>query len=75
MRRIEARFVVCIDNRAYPASLERGKIYRVIADAAAARRRYLRIVDETGEDYLYAQDRFVAIRLPQAVRRALSRAS
>lgn len=75
MRRMEARFVICISNRAYPASLERGKVYRVIADAAAARRGYLRVVDESGEDYLYQQERFVSIRLPQAARRALLRAS
>lgn len=75
VRRVEARFVICIKNRAYPASLERGKIYRVISDPAAARRGYLRVVDESGEDYLYPQDRFVAIRLPQAARRALLRAS
>ena len=74
-KRAEARFVICINNRAYPASLERRKIYRVIADPAAARRGYLRVVDESGEDYLYPQDRFVPIRLPQAVRRALLRAS
>lgn len=74
-KRVEARFVLCINNRAYPASLERGKIYRVISDLAAARRVFFRVVDESGKDYLYPQDRFVAIRLPQAARRALWRAS
>ena len=74
-KRVEARFVICINNRAYPASLERGKVYRVVADNAAAKRGFLRVIDESGEDYLYPASRFVAIRLPQAVRRALSRAS
>jgi hypothetical protein len=68
-------FVICIDNRAYGASLEQGTVYRVMADAAAGRRGYLRVIDESGEDYLYPESRFAAIRLPQAVRRALSRAS
>ncbi|MGH9510353.1 MAG: hypothetical protein ACRD2M_10465 [Terriglobales bacterium] len=74
-KRAEARFVICINNRAYPASLERGKVYRVIADADASKRGYLRVIDESGEDYLYPENRFAAIRLPQSVRRALLRAS
>lgn len=47
------RFAVCLDNTGYPASLELHKIYRVLPDAQAARDGYLRIVDESGEDYLY----------------------
>src|SRR5687767_13730548 len=51
-RRPGPRFVVCINNADYPASLELHKIYRVVADTAAARSGDLRIVDESGEDYL-----------------------
>jgi len=57
-----ARFVVCVDNSSYEASLERRKIYAVIADPDAAHDGDIRIVDESGEDYLYPMDRFVASR-------------
>lgn len=63
--RTETKFVVCIENKNYPASLEFGKIYRVIADEKAARHNLIRVVDESGEDYLYAEKSFVAIELPQ----------
>ena len=68
-------FVVCICNDAYPASLERRKIYAVLRDAAAARHNLVRVVDESGEDYLYPADYFVPLRLPANVKLALSRAS
>jgi len=73
--RIGPQFAVCIENRGYPASLERHKIYRVLADQKAAARRQIRIIDESGEDYLYPRNYFVAIELPQALGRLLSRAS
>ena len=65
------QFAVCIDNRGYPASLELHKIYRVLRDAEAAADGDIRIVDESGEDYLYSADRFVEIEPPQTVRRSL----
>ena len=74
MRQRKARakqFAVCIDNRGYPASLELHKIYRVIPDAEAAADGDVRVVDESGEDYLYSADRFVEIEPPQTVRRSL----
>jgi len=58
-QRSAPKFVVCIDNSEYPASLELHKIYRVIADEAAAREGDLRIIDESGEDYLYPAEWFV----------------
>jgi hypothetical protein len=61
----ETKFVVCIENKNYPASLEFGKIYRVIADEKAAQHKMIRVIDESGEDYLYAENSFVAIELPQ----------
>ena len=61
----ETKFVVCIENKNYPASLEFGKIYRVIADEKAARHKMIRVIDESGEDYLYSENSFVAIELPQ----------
>ena len=60
-------FAVCVDNSGYPASLELYKIYRVLPDDDAAADGDLRVIDESGEDYLYPADRFVLIDLPQAV--------
>ena len=65
------RFVVCIDNSDYEASLELHKIYPVVPDPEAAQDRDLRIIDESGEDYLYAASRFVAIEVPKALERAM----
>ena len=67
------RFVVCIDNSAYSASLELHKIYRALADDSAAADGDLRVVDESGEDYLYPEEWFVAIELPRRVRASLLR--
>lgn len=60
------QFAFCVRNDGYPASLEPCKVYRVVADAAAAAHQLMRVIDESGEDYLYPQDRFVAIDLPRA---------
>ena len=64
-------FVVCISNEGYPASLESGKIYEVIPDAQAESRHYLRVMDESGEDYLYPEKLFLAVPLPANVCAAL----
>jgi hypothetical protein len=69
------RFVVCVDNQGYEASLERNKIYRVLPDRDAQNDGDLRVVDESGEDYLYSADRFVAIAVPAAVKASLLKAS
>ncbi len=65
------RFAVCVDNDGYPASLELHKIYRVLPDEVAQADGDLRIVDESGEDYLYPAERFVPLELPQAVEKSL----
>ena len=70
-RKQPARFAVCIKNRGYEASLEVGKLYRVIPDPEAQGHGYLRIVDESGEDYGYAADRFFSIEVPKPLVRAL----
>ena len=70
-----ARFVVCLDNEGYRASLEVGKLYRLIPDDEAAAHGYVRVVDESGEDYAFAASRFHPVELPQAVERALLSAS
>jgi hypothetical protein len=71
---MKTRFVVCVDNYEYPASLEVHKIYRVIPDKDAERDGDLRIVDESGEDYLYPGRYFVAIDVPKKTERALMEA-
>ena len=61
------RFVVCVLNKGYAASLEVRKLYEVIPDADAESHRHLRVVDESGEDYLFPQEYFRAIELPPDV--------
>lgn len=58
-------------NDGYDVSLERRKLYVSIADSAAEKHGQVRVVDESGEDYLYPQEFFVAVELPQAIRRAV----
>lgn len=65
------QLVVCIDNDGYPASLEKRKIYVVMADRAAEKHGLVRIVDESGDDYLCPKSFFRTIALPQAVRKAV----
>jgi len=65
------QLVVCIDNDGYAASLEKRKIYVALPDADAEKHGLLRIVDESGEDYLFPKTFFRAIDLPQGVRKAV----
>jgi hypothetical protein len=66
----QPRFAVCIDNSAYPDDLTVRTIYQVLPDESAARSNCMRIVDETGEDYLYPADLFVFIDLPLEAQKA-----
>ena len=68
-------FVVCINNQDYPASLELHKIYRVVPDEDAAADGDVRIIDESGDDYLYPAFYFAPIEVPQRVEESLLRAS
>ena len=72
-RRSIIRFVVCIENSTYPASLELHKIYRVLPDKDAAEDGDLRVIDESGEDYLYPAEWFSAIDPPRQLRASLLR--
>ena len=65
--------MICVDNSGYPASLELHKIYTVLPDERAAEDDYLRVIDESGEDYLYAAKRFVPVNLPEQVKRSIVR--
>jgi len=69
------QLVVCIKNDGYLASLERRKIYVAIKDAEAEEHGLLRVVDESGDDYLYPKQLFRAIALPQAVKKAVLNAA
>ena len=65
------RFVVCIDNRDYEASLIPRKLYEVIPDDQAEQDDFVRVIDESGEDYLYHKNHFVFVELPEEVERVL----
>lgn len=69
------KFAVCINNADYPASLELHKIYRVLPDEDAAMDGDIRVIDESGEDYLYPAEYFVLVELPQAVEKSLLQAA
>jgi hypothetical protein len=75
MARAEKKLVICIDNAGYEVSLERRKIYVAIADARADKLGLLRVIDESGEDYLYPKESFVTAPLPQSIRRAVMQAA
>jgi hypothetical protein len=65
------QFALCLDNEEYPASLEVGKLYRVIPDDEAAAHGYIRIIDESGEDYAFTTSRFHVVQLPITIEKAL----
>lgn len=70
-----AQFAICISNNGVPASLELRKIYCVVADPDAASQGLVRVIDESGEDYLYPDKFFVPIEVPKAAVRAFSKRS
>jgi hypothetical protein len=74
VKRVEPQFVVCVNNRKYRVSLELRKLYRVIPDPTAARHGQLRVIDESGEDYLYPMGNFVTVDLPPSAEKAVLRA-
>lgn len=71
MRRVTRQFVLCLENRGNEASLIRGKVYRILPDAQAAKDDLIRVIDESGEDYLFAKKQFAFVNLPQAVKRRM----
>ena len=66
------QFVVCLKNEGYEVSLERRKIYQVLPDAQAAKHRQVRVIDESGEDYLYPSPWFLPVQLAPNVEEALA---
>jgi hypothetical protein len=70
---LKARFAICVDNSECPASLELHKLYRVILDEDANKDGDLRIIDESGEDYLYPAEYFLLIDIPRRTAQSLNK--
>ena len=68
------QFFICIENAGYTASLEMRKVYQALPDPVATSRGFVRVVDESGEDYLYPAEYFVAVELPQSAARVFATA-
>ena len=68
-------FAICVQNQDYEVSLERRKLYLVLPDAVAEEHDQIRIVDESGEDYLYPKDYFVVVDLPEVIERKVLNAA
>lgn len=66
-------FAVCVRNDDYPASLELRKLYRVLEDAFATEHGLIRVIDESGEDYLYPGEFFVRVALPSSIEKTLAK--
>ena len=71
MKRHTTRFALCLDNSRTEASLILGKVYRLLPDPVAAKDGLIRVIDESGEDYLFSKSQFEVVEFPQAVRRRL----
>jgi len=65
---MKRQFMICVENRSYEASLEIRKIYEVIPDKKAEQHHQFRVIDESGEDYLFPEDYFAPVRLPSATK-------
>ena len=70
-----SKFVICIENSDYPASLEKRKIYGVVPDRDADNIEHIRVIDESGDDYLYPASLFIDARLPKPVESPLTNAA
>jgi hypothetical protein len=69
--RLPKQFVVCIQNEGYPASLEKRKIYVALRDPTAEKHGQLRVIDESGDDYLFPKGFFRSIALPDSIKKAV----
>jgi hypothetical protein len=70
-----SRLVICIDNKGYKASLEKRKIYVALSDATAHKHGQVRVIDESGEDYLFPKSLFLPITVPTSLRKAILKAA
>ncbi len=71
----QPRFVICVDNSNYPVSLERRKLYEVMPDSDAEKTEHIRVVDESGEDYLYPASCFIDADLSEETQAAVVKAA
>ena len=69
------RLLICVENKGYVASLEKRKIYMSLSDPVAAKHGHVRVIDESGEDYLYPKQFFMPVTLPHSVRKAVLKAA
>lgn len=74
-KRAASRFLICVDNKGYTVSLEKRKIYVALSDTMALKHGQVRVVDESGEDYLYPKSLFLPITVPQSLRKAILKAA
>ncbi len=72
---MQPTFVICVNREGYEASLEIRKVYRAVPDDTASRRSMTRVIDESGEDYLYPSSFFVPIEVPDEAQEAFAAAS
>lgn len=70
-----ARFPICVENKGYRASLEKRKIYVAIPDSVALKHGQVRVIDESGDDYLYPKSLFLPITVPASLRKAILKAA
>ena len=70
-----SRLVVCVDNKGYKASLEKRKIYVALSDTIALKHGQVRVIDESGEDYLFPKSLFLPITVPASLRKAILKAA
>ena len=75
MAKSAKRFLICVDNAGYEVSLERRKIYVALPDTRAEKLNHVRVIDESGKDYLYPAESFVPLTLPQPIRKAVMQAA
>lgn len=68
---METKFKLCINNENYKASLEKGKVYRTLPDKVAKNHNLIRIIDESGQDYLYPTDIFIDVKIPKSAEKLL----
>jgi len=75
LKRAASRFLICVDNKGYAVSLEKRKIYVALPDATALKHGQVRVIDESGEDYLYPKSLFLPITVPASLRKAILKAA
>jgi hypothetical protein len=71
LKRAASRFLICLENKGYAVSLEKRKIYVALPDSMALKRGQVRVIDESGEDYLYPKSFFLPITIPQSLRKPI----